>query len=119
QNAYYRCELNQRLNRLHKLLKLFQAIWGQPLSGSALKGEAAHRSFHSWLLQPQASQPQHGQAFTSNSAAGEPCYGLWLMAMMGIWKGGCQVHLVSLGRTKAAGLLPERNFGTEAPGLVL
>lgn len=117
--AYSRCQLHSRLQKLNRLCQLFRKIWGKPLAGKALLAATVEPDFLPWVLKHREQQPAlKGRVFSSSTPANEPSYGLWAMAMMTVWRLGLDVHMLTLGKSGDAELLPPATFAQECAGVV-
>lgn len=118
QRAYSRCSLLGRLQRVNRLCGQFKRLWGRGLGEQKLASGVGCSQFLPWLLKFREEQLSKGQLFSSASPLAEPSYGLWIMALMTIWRTGLEVHVVSLGKSSDAELMPSANFSSQSAGIV-
>jgi hypothetical protein len=118
QRAYSRCPLVGRLQRVNRLCQQFKRLWGRNLGDKKPLPGATSTQFLPWLLKFREEQLPKGRLFSSATDFDEPSYGLWIMALMTIWRTGLDVHVVSLGKSTDGELLPPSNFATDALGIL-
>jgi hypothetical protein len=80
---------------------------------------ASSEDYLPWLLKYREHAELRGKIITLGSTLDQASYGLWLMALSTIWRSGVDVHVVSLGKSNDAQLLPASTFATESRGVVL
>jgi hypothetical protein len=120
QGSYSRCQLLARLQKVNRITQLFKKIWAQAWVGLGKNSGvlANGDEFLPWLLKFREQHELRGKVITLGSSLDQPSYGLWLMALMTIWRTGLDVHVVSLGKSSDGELLPAGNFATENRGIV-
>ena len=100
------CDIDLRLRKVQKLLDLYKQVWKAPFQGFGYKNQPTLQQFFSFFIQ-SGSVPVRGQIFQSRFPHDKASPYIWLMAIIAAWRFSSEVHVITLGKTKASGLLPD------------